>query len=366
MKNLIVGQSGGPTAVINSSLYGVIREGFNRSEEIEHVYGMINGIQGFLDGRFMDMKELDNDTLEALRTTPGAYLGSCRFKLPDDLNDAIYPLLFQKFEEMNIGYFFYIGGNDSMDTVSKLSRYAAAHNIDVRIMGIPKTIDNDLSCTDWTFGFDTASNIAMEEIDRLHTTAESHERCFVVECMGRHTGWITLQAGVAANAHLVLIPEFPMSFDEIYDLVRSRYLRGERYTIIAVAEGFELTGEKLEELERDMFGNVLLLHRELARHLADRIEKAIRSDETLDKRREHFEARSVVLGHLQRGGAPSAFDRMLGTRMGVKAGDLVVSGEYGNMVSLRGTEIAVADLDRAVTERKKVGKELYDVATLFY
>ena len=115
-----------------------------------------------------------------------------------------------------------------------------------------------------------------------------------------------------------------------------------------------------------MFGTVLLLHRELARHLADRIEKAIRSDETLDKRREHFEARSVVLGHLQRGGAPSAFDRMLGTRMGVKAGDLVVSGEYGNMVSLRVTEIAVADLDRAVTERKKVGKELYDVATLFY
>ena len=158
MKNLIVGQSGGPTAVINSSLYGVIREGFNRSEEIEHVYGMINGIQGFLDGRFMDMKELDNDTLEALRTTPGAYLGSCRFKLPDDLNDAIYPLLFQKFEEMNIGYFFYIGGNDSMDTVSKLSRYAAAHNIDVRIMGIPKTIDNDLILTDHTPGFGSAAN----------------------------------------------------------------------------------------------------------------------------------------------------------------------------------------------------------------
>lgn len=157
MKNLIVGQSGGPTAVINSSLYGVIREGFNRSEEIEHVYGMINGIQGFLDGRFMDMKELDNDTLEALRTTPGAYLGSCRFKLPDDLNDAIYPLLFQKFEEMNIGYFFYIGGNDSMDTVSKLSRYAAAHNIDVRIMGIPKTIDNDLILTDHTPGFGSAA-----------------------------------------------------------------------------------------------------------------------------------------------------------------------------------------------------------------
>lgn len=296
--------------------------------------------------------------VEGIQTLGGTILGSSRTNVmkfengPQMVRDAM--------ERLELEGLVAVGGDDTLGVANTLRK------LGMNMIGVPKTIDNDLSCTDWTFGFDTASNIAMEEIDRLHTTAESHERCFVVECMGRHTGWITLQAGVAANAHMVLIPEFPLSFDEIYSLVRERYVRGERYTIIAVAEGFELTGERMEDLERDMFGNVLLLHRELARHLADRIEKAIRSDETLDKRRAHFEARSVVLGHLQRGGAPTAFDRMLGTRMGVKAGDLVINGEYGNMVSLRGTEIEVADLDRAVTERKKVGKALYDVATLFY
>ena len=296
--------------------------------------------------------------VEGIQTLGGTILGSSRTNVmkfengPQMVRDAM--------ERLELEGLVAVGGDDTLGVANTLRK------LGMNMIGVPKTIDNDLSCTDWTFGFDTASNIAMEEIDRLHTTAESHERCFVVECMGRHTGWITLQAGVAANAHMVLIPEFPLSFDEIYYLVRERYVRGERYTIIAVAEGFELTGERMEDLERDMFGNVLLLHRELARHLADRIEKAIRSDETLDKRRAHFEARSVVLGHLQRGGAPTAFDRMLGTRMGVKAGDLVINGEYGNMVSLRGTEIEVADLDRAVTERKKVGKALYDVATLFY
>ena len=214
MKNLIVGQSGGPTAVINSSLYGVIREGFNRSEEIEHVYGMINGIQGFLDGRFMDMKELDNDTLEALRTTPGAYLGSCRFKLPDDLNDAIYPLLFQKFEEMNIGYFFYIGGNDSMDTVSKLSRYAAAHNIDVRIMGIPKTIDNDLILTDHTPGFGSAAKYVAASVCEIGLDASVYntKSVTIIEIMGRHAGWLTAASVLARkfeqdNPVLIYLPE---------------------------------------------------------------------------------------------------------------------------------------------------------------
>ena len=325
------------------------------------------GLHGGYSALFTDtpkITEIDFLLADDIFNRGGSFLTMSRFKPSDKNFEEDFNL--DLFVKNNVKLLVTVGGDDTASTANRIAKFLAAKKYPIANIHVPKTIDNDLSCTDWTFGFDTASNIAMEEIDRLHTTAESHERCFVVECMGRHTGWITLQAGVAANAHLVLIPEFPMSFDEIYDLVRSRYLRGERYTIIAVAEGFELTGEKLEELERDMFGNVLLLHRELARHLADRIEKAIRSDETLDKRREHFEARSVVLGHLQRGGAPSAFDRMLGTRMGVKAGDLVVSGEYGNMVSLRGTEIAVADLDRAVTERKKVGKELYDVATLFY
>ncbi len=137
----------------------------------------------------------------------------------------------------------------------------------MKMIGVPKTIDNDLSCTDYTFGFDTASNIAMECIDRLHTTAASHARCFVVECMGRHTGWIAVQAGLAADANLILIPEFPKTFDEIMSVIRARYIKGERHTIIAVAEGFELKGETEENVGLDAFGNKLLLEKEIAKTL---------------------------------------------------------------------------------------------------
>ena len=144
-KNLIAGQSGGPTAAINSSLYGVVSEALKHTEEIDHVYGMVNGIEGFLNGTVLDFQEaLPGEQLRALTWTPGAYLGSCRYKLPESLEDPVYPKLFRKFEEMNIGWFFYIGGNDSMDTVSKLSRYAEKIGSDIRILGEPKTIDNDL------------------------------------------------------------------------------------------------------------------------------------------------------------------------------------------------------------------------------
>ena len=157
-KNLIAGQSGGPTAAINSSLYGVVSEALKHTEEIDHVYGMVNGIEGFLNGTVLDFqKALPGEQLLALTWTPGAYLGSCRYKLPESLEDPVYPKLFQKFEEMNIGWFFYIGGNDSMDTVSKLSRYAEKIGSDIRILGEPKTIDNDLVNTDHTPGFGSAA-----------------------------------------------------------------------------------------------------------------------------------------------------------------------------------------------------------------
>ena len=144
-KNIIVGQSGGPTAVINGSLYGVVSEGLKHPDKIGHVYGMINGIEGFLHGHMMDIGALAaTNELELIRTTPGAYLGSCRYKLPEDLSDPVYPQLFRIFEEQEIGYFFYIGGNDSMDTVSKLSRYSAQIESPIRFIGVPKTIDNDL------------------------------------------------------------------------------------------------------------------------------------------------------------------------------------------------------------------------------
>ena len=175
-KNLIVGQSGGPTAVINSSLYGVVSEGL-RQENVEHVYGMINGIEGFLKGNVLDFQEsLPDGQLEYLTYTPGAYLGSCRYRLPESLEDPVYPALFQQFEKMNIGWFFYIGGNDSMDTVSKLSRYAAMTGSDIRIIGEPKTIDNDLVHTDHTPGYGSAARYVASTVREITLDANVYDK----------------------------------------------------------------------------------------------------------------------------------------------------------------------------------------------
>ena len=176
-KNLIAGQSGGPTAAINSSLYGVVSEALKHTEEIDHVYGMVNGIEGFLNGTVLDFQEaLPGEQLLALTWTPGAYLGSCRYKLPESLEDPVYPKLFQKFEEMNIGWFFYIGGNDSMDTVSKLSRYAEKIGSDIRILGEPKTIDNDLVNTDHTPGFGSAARYVASTVREITLDACVYEK----------------------------------------------------------------------------------------------------------------------------------------------------------------------------------------------
>ena len=192
MKNVIVGQSGGPTAVINGSLYGVISESLKQKTEIEHVYGMINGIEGFLHGNIMDVGALaQTNELELIRTTPGAYLGSCRYKLPEDLEDDVYSKLFQRFEEYHIGYFFYIGGNDSMDTVSKLSRYAQRIKSDIRFIGVPKTIDNDLVHTDHTPGYGSAAKYVATTVREIATDAtvyDNKQSVTIVEIMGRHAG----------------------------------------------------------------------------------------------------------------------------------------------------------------------------------
>ena len=363
MKNLIVGQSGGPTAVINSSLYGVIREGFNRSEEIEHVYGMINGIQGFLDGRFMDMKELDNDTLEALRTTTGAYLGSCRFKLPDDLNDAIYPLLFQKFEEMNIGYFFYIGGNDSMDTVSKLSRYAAAHNIDVRIMGIPKTIDNDLILTDHTPGFGSAAKYVAASVCEIGLDASVYntKSVTIIEIMGRHAGWLAGAASLAAGADcngpdIILLPERP--FDENVFLEKVAQLEKDRHNvIIAASEGVKnKDGVFLCDLvstagQLDAFGHKAILSG-TSRYLADLIHvrlgcktRAIEFS-TLQRCASHLASRTDITEAYQVGGASV---------------EAAYRGETGKMCAIRRisdmpyrTETEMVDVQKVANLEKRV------------
>lgn len=352
MRKIGILTGGGDCPGLNAVIRGVVEKCATAGIE---TYGFLAGWRGALtgEGSWLSLKDV-----EGIQTRGGTILESSRTNVMKIENgpETVRATL----EKLGLEGLVAIGGDDTLGVANKLRKMG------MNMIGVPKTIDNDLSCTDYTFGFDTAANIAMEAIDRIHTTAQSHARCFIVECMGRHTGWIAIQAGIAANAHLILIPEFPKTFDEIMAIVKSRYLKGERYTIIAVAEGFEISGIEESDLGVDAFGNKLLLNKEIAKTLASMIEEAMHADESLGEKRKYFDCRSVVLGHLQRGGAPSAFDRVLGTRMGIKAGELVIQKDYGNMVALSETEIVKADLDMAVTQRKEVGKEFYDAASIYF
>jgi 6-phosphofructokinase 1 len=237
-----------------------------------------------------------------------------------------------------------IGGEDTLGVATKLSAEG------FRIVGVPKTIDNDLSGTDYTFGFDTAANIAAEAIDRLHTTARSHGRVFVCEVMGRHAGWIGAYAGLAGGAHVTLLPEFPIDVEAVCKVVRDRRENGPGYSIVVVSEGarFPQGDVALVAQGVDAFGHVRLGG--IGQELADRIEEATGA-----------ETRAVVLGHIQRGGAPSAYDRVLATRFGVRTADLVHEGQFGVMVALRGTALAAVPLAEATGTLKTVPESFYEM-----
>lgn len=270
-KNIIVGQSGGPTAVINGSLYGVVAEGLKHPDRIGRVYGMINGIEGFLQGHMMDIGALDQtNELEMVRTTPGAYLGSCRYKLPESLEDAVYPQLFQKFKEHGIGYFFYIGGNDSMDTVSKLSRYAQTIGSDIRFIGVPKTIDNDLVETDHTPGYGSAAKYVatvVREISADATVYDNKQSVTIVEIMGRHAGWLTAASILARkfegdNPVLIYVPE--VAFDQEAFIAKvTEYLKHTPNLVVCISEGIHdkdgtFICEYSSEVGTDTFGHKML------------------------------------------------------------------------------------------------------------
>lgn len=270
-KNIIVGQSGGPTAVINGSLYGVVSEGLKQTEDIGCVYGMINGIEGFLHDHYMDIGALDaTNELELVRTTPGAYLGSCRYKLPEDLNDAVYPELFKKFDEKNIGYFFYIGGNDSMDTVSKLSRYAGFTGSDIRFIGVPKTIDNDLVQTDHTPGYGSAAKYVATVVREIATDAtvyDNKQSVTIVEVMGRHAGWLTAASMLARkfegdNPVLIYLPEVAFNQDAFIEKVKT-CLETTPNLVVCISEGINdgngtFICEYSSDVGTDNFGHKML------------------------------------------------------------------------------------------------------------
>lgn len=345
IKNLIVGQSGGPTAVINSSLYGVVSEALSQPS-IGKVYGMINGIEGFLRGTILDFEEnLFASDLEKLKTTPGAYLGSCRYKLPEDLEDPVYPLLFQKLQELNIGYFFYIGGNDSMDTVSKLSRYAEKINSDIRVIGEPKTIDNDLVMTDHTPGFGSAARYVASTVREIVIDANVYETksVTIVEIMGRHAGWLTAASALARkstgdNPLLIYLPETDFDEEAFLEKVNNCFEKNPN-VIVCVSEGIhDKNGTFICEYDNsvgtDTFGHKMLAG--CGKYL-----------ENLVRNRLGVKARSVELNVSQRCSASmmSATDQkeaVLAGKFGVRE---ALKGATGKMVSY----IRTSDLPYRIT-----------------
>ncbi|MFO7251114.1 MAG: 6-phosphofructokinase [Actinomycetes bacterium] len=332
---------GGDCPGLNAVIRAVVRKGIS-------VYG--HEFVGFRDGwrgpLENDTMPLDIEAVRGILPRGGTILGSSRTN-PMKIENGVERIK-ENLEKNGVDALIAIGGEDTLGVARKLFENG------VKVVGVPKTIDNDLNATDYTFGFDTAVNIATEAIDRLHTTAESHHRALICEVMGRHAGWIALHAGMAAGANVILIPEKPFDIDKVCAYVESRFKT--RYApIIVVAEGAHpIEGQMaLQSNELDAFGHVRLGG--IGEQLAKEIEK-----------RTGKEARTTVLGHIQRGGTPSAFDRVLATRFGLHAIDAVHEGDFGKMVALRGTDIVRVKLDEAVDQLKLVPVERYEEAEVFF
>jgi ATP-dependent phosphofructokinase / diphosphate-dependent phosphofructokinase len=333
---------GGDCPGLNAAIRAIVRKGID-------VYG--HAIVGFRDGwkgpLENDYEELTIEATRGILPRGGTILGTSRtnpFKHdggPDQVKENLSAL--------HIDGLIAIGGED---TLGAGSRMHTDHGVPV--VGVPKTIDNDLAATDVTFGFDTALQVATEAIDRLHTTAESHHRVMVVEVMGRHAGWIALESGLAGGADVILIPERPFDIDEVCSLLRRRHARGRAFSIVVAAEG-AMPKEGTMELatgEKDEFGHVRL------GGIGQRLEREI-------EQRTGFETRATVLGHTQRGGTPTAFDRVLATRVGVAAVDAAHEERWGMMPALRGTRIELVPLSEAVKELRTVPPEDYEAASPF-
>jgi phosphofructokinase-like protein len=332
---------GGDCPGLNAVIRAVVRKGI----EVHgwELVGFRNGWQGPLTG---DSRPLGLDDVEDILTRGGTILRSSRTN-PYKVEGGVEKIK-SVLAEQQVDALIAIGGEDTLGVAKRLT------DDGVGVVGVPKTIDNDLGATDYTFGFDTAVSIATEAIDRLHTTAESHHRALVIEVMGRHAGWIALHSGVAGGASVILMPEREFSVDQVVEWVERRFER-EYAPIIVVAEGALPEGgqEKLLTGEKDSFGHVRLggIGNWLADEIAHRTGK---------------ESRAVVLGHVQRGGTPTAYDRVLATRFGLHAVDAVADGDFGVMVALKGTDIVRVKLSEATAELKTVPLERYQEAEVFF
>ena len=330
-------------------LNAVIRAVVRRADALGYqTMGILEGWRGLLENK---LEPLTLERVSGILYRGGTILRTSRtnpFKRPNGLE-----ALKEGLKAGGLDTLIAVGGDDTMSVADALFQQG------VHVVGVPKTIDNDLSGTDYCFGFDTAVNIATEAIDRLHTTAEAHNRVMIVEVMGRDTGWIAVASGLAGGADLILIPEKPVDFDQVCEVIRKRHERGKYFSIIVAAEGVKIhaAGQVETQVRQsqmvDEFGHVQLggVGNILARELEARLK---------------LETRVVVLGHIQRGGSPTAFDRILATRYGVAAMNLVHKGEFGKMVALQGSQITAVPLSEAARGPRPVDPELYETASVFF
>lgn len=347
VKNFAILTGGGDCPGLNAAIRAIVKRCARGDAQ---VYGVLNGYEGLYKNKFRLLKEID---VSGIIDKGGTILGSSRFhplKNPDS-EERIKKNL----QEKNISLVFNVGGEGTMRAAYELNRRK------IPCIGVPKTIDNDLWGTDFTFGFDTAVQIATDAIDRLHTTAESHRRVMLVEVMGRHTGWIATYSGIAGGADAILIPEKTFSLKKLIEIIRSRQKKGKKFSIIVVSEDakilLDLDSNKAELLKtpmyHDEYGNLKLggitqlLEKELKQHLK-------------------IEVRSTILGYIQRGGTPTAHDRVLATRLGVSAAELGLSGISGKMVGLHGNKIRALDLSQVIKKLKKIDPNTYQVAEVFF
>ena len=333
---------GGDAPGLNAVIRAVVRKGINNYGY--EIVGIKDGWHGLLENEFMS---LDLESTSGILPRGGSILGTSRtnpFK-----QDKGPEKILENARKAGLDALVAVGGDDTLSVAFRLG------NLGLKCVGVPKTIDNDLCGTDYTFGFNTAVSIATEAIDRLHTTAETHHRVMIVEVMGRYTGWIALEAGLAGGADAILIPEKPFDIEEICNYIKLRQQRGRNFSIIVVAEGAKPTSGKETVYSQgvDQFGNTRLGG--VGYYLEKEIEKCM-----------GVETRGVVLGHLQRGGSPSAFDRILATRFGIGAIDLVHEKKFGYMVAIQGNKIVSVPLKDVIGKRKTVDLELYDVAKVFF
>lgn len=327
-------------------LNAVIRAVVKRAEKYGHtVVGIRDGWKGLVD---LNTRDLDSRAISGILHLGGTILGTSRtnpFANPDGPQKVM-----DNAKKLGLDVLVAVGGDDTLGVANKLN------GMGLPAVGVPKTIDNDLSGTDFTFGFDSAVNVVMNALDNLHSTAESHHRVLVVEVMGRHAGWIATYGGLAGGADHILIPEKPFSVDEICGSIRRRQAAGKTFSIIVAAEGAvpeEADAMLTKDATKDAFGHARLGG--IGKFLCEVIEE-----------KTGFECRDVVLGHLQRGGNPTAFDRILATRYGVAAMDLVHNRDFGKMVALRGNQIVTVPLEEGVKRAKTVDMELYRIAETFF